>query len=162
MTPSTRHAVLYKLSTLSWCFGIFIASNAVVAEPMPANGGTIQNGRYSVMAVEPSAGQRDLLSVTTALTIPSDIERVGEALHWILRDSGYRLAADSVLSDEVKALLALPLPVAHRQFEPMPLRTLMGLIIGPAFQIVQDPVHRLIAFERCADTAGPTATGGAR
>jgi conjugative transfer region protein (TIGR03748 family) len=162
MTPSTRHAVLYKRSTLSWYFGIFFASNAVVAAPIPPTGATIPNGRYSVMAVEPSAGQRDLLSVNTAITIPSNIERVGEALHWILRDSGYRLAADSVLSDEVKALLELPLPVAHRHFEPMPLKTLMGLIIGPAFQIVQDPVHRLIAFERCVDTAIPTATRGAR
>jgi type IV pili sensor histidine kinase/response regulator len=112
-----------------------------------------QTGRYSVMAAQPTTGQRDLLSVTRAITIPGDIDSVGEAFHWMLRDSGYRLAADAVLS---------PLPAVHRRFEPMPLQTVMGLMIGPAFHLIQDPVHRLIAFERCVDISAPNATGGAQ
>tara|TARA_R110002124_G_scaffold5786_5_gene36308 strand:- start:932 stop:1276 length:345 start_codon:yes stop_codon:yes gene_type:complete len=114
------------------------------------------------MVAQPTAGQRDLLSVTRAITIPGDIESVGEAFHWMLRDSGYRLAADVVLSEEAKAMLELPLPAVHRRFEPMPLQTVMGLMIGPAFHLIQDPVHRLIAFERCADISAPNATGGAQ
>ncbi|MBC43815.1 MAG: pili assembly chaperone [Pusillimonas sp.] len=121
-----------------------------------------QTGRYSVMAAQPTAGQRDLLSVTRAITIPGDIDSVGEAFHWMLRDSGYRLAADAVLSEEAKAMLALPLPAVHRRFEPMPLQTVMGLVIGPAFHLIQDPVHRLIAFERCSEFSAPNATGGAQ
>ena len=121
-----------------------------------------QIGRYSTVDARPSAGQRDLLSVTRAITIPRDIDNVGAALQWLLRDSGYRLAAEAVLSDEVRAMLALPLPAVHRRFEPMPLKTVMGLLIGPAFHLVQDPVHRLIAFERCSDTASGNATGGAQ
>ena len=57
-------------------------------------------------------------------------------------------------------MLELPLPAVHRRIEPMPLQTVMGLMIGPAFQLIQDPVHRLIAFERCADGPDPVATGG--
>ncbi len=114
------------------------------------------------MVAQPTAGQRDLLSVTRAITIPGDIESVGEAFHWMLRDSGYRLAADVVLSEEAKAMLELPLPAVHRRFEPMPLQTVMGLMIGHAFHLIQDPVHRLIAFERCADISAPNATGGAQ
>jgi type IV pili sensor histidine kinase/response regulator len=113
-----------------------------------------------VIAVRPTAGQRDLLSVTRAITVPGDIESVGEAFHWMLRDSGYRLATDTVLSEEAKAMLELPLPAVHRRFEPMPLQTVLGLMIGPAFHLIQDPVHRLIAFERCADSPDPVATGG--
>jgi len=36
----------------------------------------------------------------------------------------------------------------------------MGLMSGPAFHLIQDPVHRLIAFERCANISDPNATGG--
>jgi len=43
----------------------------------------------------------------------------------------------------------------------MPLKTVIGLMVGPAFHLVQDPVHRLIAFERCTDASHHTSTGGA-
>tara|TARA_B100001540_G_scaffold292466_1_gene290791 strand:+ start:715 stop:1137 length:423 start_codon:yes stop_codon:yes gene_type:complete len=139
-------------------------SHSAVAEerPITAISTLTQIDRYSVIAVRPTAGQQDLLSVTRAITIPDDIESVGDAVHWMLRGSGYRLAADAVLSEEAKAMLELPLPAVHRRFEPMPLQTVMGLMIGPAFQLIQDPVHRLIAFERCADSPGRNTTGGSQ
>jgi type IV pili sensor histidine kinase/response regulator len=127
--------------------------------PVTASTTLTQIGRYSVIAVRPIAGQRDLLSVTRSITIPGDIGSVGEAFHWMLRDSGYRLATDAVLSKEARAMLELPLPDVHRRFDPMPLDTVMGLIIGPAFHLIQDPVHRLIAFERCTDVPDAHATG---
>ncbi|GAB5415731.1 MAG: hypothetical protein Cons2KO_33340 [Congregibacter sp.] len=133
----------------------------MAAERSVAAGTTrTQIGRYSVIAVRPTAEQRDLLSVTRAITLPGDVESVGEAFHWMLRDSGYRLATDAVLSKEARAMLNLPLPDVHRRFEPMPLETVMGLMIGPAFHLIQDPVHRLIAFERCTDVPDANATGG--
>ncbi|MEZ5489056.1 MAG: pili assembly chaperone [Gammaproteobacteria bacterium] len=119
-----------------------------------------QIGRYSVIAVAPTTGQQDLLSVTQSITIPNDITTVGDALNWLLRDSGYRLADHAVLSEETIDMLDLPLPNAHRAFEPMPLNVVIGLIVGPAFYLVQDSVHRLIGFERCADALNPTSTGG--
>ena len=152
------------LKVLAFWSGLAVVSHSAVAEQQPvASISTLtQIGRYSVIAARPTPGQRDLLSATRAITIPIDISNVGTALHWVLRDSGYRLAADAVLSEEVKAMLALPLPAAHRRFGPMPLKTVLGLMSGPAFQVVQDPVHRLIAFERCADSKNHNATGGAQ
>jgi hypothetical protein len=50
-------------------------------------------------------------------------------------------------------MLTLPLPGAHRQFQPLPLKDVIALLVGPAFVLVQDPVHRLLAFERCRDSA---------
>ena len=120
-----------------------------------------QIDRYSVIAVAPTAGQQDLLSVTRSITIPNDIDTVGDAMHWLLRDSGYRLADHAVLSKETIDMLDLPLPNSHGAFEPMPLKTVIGLMVGPAFHLVQDPVHRLIAFERCTDASHHTSTGGA-
>ena len=162
MSSSKHHPMSQLLRILLCCSAAAAMSHSAVAEerPVTAISTLTQIDRYSVIAVRPTAGQRDLLSVTRAITIPGDIESVGEAFHWMLRDSGYRLATDTVLSEEVRAMLELPLPAVHRRFEPMPLQTVLGLMIGPAFHLIQDPVHRLIAFERCADGPDPVATGG--
>ena len=50
----------------------------------------------------------------------------------------------------VIGLFALPLPEVHRQLGPMSLQQALETLAGPAFQLVEDPVHRLVAFERCA------------
>jgi conjugative transfer region protein (TIGR03748 family) len=162
MSSSKHHPMPHLLSMLLCCSAAAVVSHSAVAEerPVTAISTLTQINRYSVIAVRPTTGQRDLLSVTRAITIPGDIESVGEAFHWMLRDSGYRLAADGVLSEEARAMLELPLPAVHRRFEPMPLETVMGLMSGPAFHLIQDPVHRLIAFERCADIPDPNATRG--
>ena len=162
MSSSKHHPMSQLLRILLCCSAAAVMSHSAVAEErtVTAISTLTQIDRYSVIAVRPTAGQRDLLSVTRAITVPGDIESVGEAFHWMLRDSGYRLATDTVLSEEVRAMLELPLPAVHRRFEPMSLQTVLGLMIGPAFHLIQDPVHRLIAFERCADGPDPVATGG--
>ncbi|WP_116365657.1 pili assembly chaperone [Parahaliea mediterranea] len=162
---SARHQRLPRiLPSLLRCFSLTAASGMALAAAPPERdlGALTQVGRYSVLAAGPKEGQWDLLAVTSAIDIPVDVQTVGEALHWLLRDSGYRLAAVSVMPDEVKALLELPLPAVHRRFEPMPLQTVIGLIVGPAFHLVQDPVHRLLAFERCAGTPDSAAMGEVR
>ena len=161
---SSKHSVIPRRLTI-WlcCTGAAIAGHSAWAEQQVSSAMSAQTqiGRYSVIAVAPTAGQQDLLSVTRSITIPNDINTVGDALHWLLRDSGYRLADHATLSEEAIDMLDLPLPNAHRAFEPMPLKTVIGLMVGPAFHLVQDPVHRLIAFERCTDASHHTSTGGA-
>jgi len=160
---STHRLFPSRLSMLLCGLGLAIANNAVLAAVHPATSSEIvtQVDRYSVVATGPTAGQRDLLSVTEAISIANNIETIGGALRWVLRDSGYRLAASPVLTEEVQVMLELPLPAVHRRFELMPLKTVMGLMVGPAFYVVQDPVHRLIAFERCSTTPDHSPAGGA-
>jgi conjugative transfer region protein (TIGR03748 family) len=110
-----------------------------------------QAARYSVIHPRPSSGQQDLLAVAVRLRVPDEITTVGGAVEWVIRDSGYRLAASDQLNAGVKDMLALPLPKAHRQFQPLPLKAVITLLAGPAFVPVHDPVHRLLAFERCHD-----------
>lgn len=142
--------------------GVAIANNAALAAAQPAmtNNSMARIDRYSVADNGPTAGQRDLLLVATAISIPNDIDTLGDALAWILRGSGYRLANDLMLSNEVHAMLKLPLPAAHRQFESMPLKAVVALLVGPAFHTVQDPVHRLLAFERCSSAPAYSSSGG--
>ena len=163
MSFSKHSASPRRLTIWLCCTGVAIAGQSVWADQqlISAIGAQTQIGRYSVIAVAPTAGQQDLLAVTRSITIPDDIKTVGDALRWLLRDSGYRLADHAVLSEETIDMLDLPLPNTHRAFEPMPLKTVIGLMVGPAFHMVQDPMHRLIGFERCADASHPTSTGGA-
>ena len=163
MSSSKHFAIPRRLTSWLCCTGVVIAGHSAWAEQQlsSAINAKTQIGRYSVIAVTPTAGQQDLLAVTRSITIPDDIKTVGDALHWLLRDSGYRLADHAVLSEAAIDMLDLPLPNAHRAFEPMSLNVVIGLMVGPAFHLVQDPVHRLIAVERCTDASHHTSTGGA-
>jgi conjugative transfer region protein (TIGR03748 family) len=109
----------------------------------------LQVGRYSLLSAEPTEGQTDLLATTVTVHFPAQIQTVGEAVGHLLQRSGYRLADTEALAPETMGLLALPLPTVHRQLGPMPLRRALETLAGPTFQLVQDPLHRLIAFEPC-------------
>ena len=116
----------------------------------------IQIGRYSTTTTAPMPAQAELLSTTVILRFPERIQTVGEAVRYLLQRSGYRLADPERVSSETMALFALPLPAVHRSLGPITLREALQTLAGPAFPLVQDPVHRLITFERCA---GPEVSG---
>ncbi|MCB1849463.1 MAG: pili assembly chaperone [Gammaproteobacteria bacterium] len=116
-------------------------------------------GRYSVVAAVPTEAQADLLATTLAIRFPERIQSLGEAVRYLLQRSGYRLAEAESMGPETAALFALPLPAAHRSLGPMTLRAALETLAGPAFNLVQDPVHRLVAFERCS--LEPLAVGTA-
>ena len=120
----------------------------VLSPPLQAN--EVQVGRYSLYAATPTLAQDDLLAATLIVRFPERIQTLGEAVRYLLQRSGYRLAATESTAPETLALFALPLPAAHRHLGPMTLREALETLAGPAFHLVQDPVHRLITFEQCA------------
>lgn len=110
---------------------------------------TLQVARYSVITPQASEAQQDLLAMARPLDIPQDILTVGEALNWLLVPSGYRLIEEEYFSEGLIGLLGLPLPQVHREFEALPLRAVIRLIVGPAFILIEDPIHRLVTIEQC-------------
>jgi type IV pili sensor histidine kinase/response regulator len=109
----------------------------------------VQVGRYSLLSAEPTEAQTDLLATTVTVQFPAQIQTVGEAVGHLLQRSGYRLADTEALAPETMGLLALPLPTVHQQLGPMSLRRALETLAGATFHLVQDPVHRLIAYELC-------------
>ncbi|MFC1387797.1 MAG: pili assembly chaperone [gamma proteobacterium symbiont of Clathrolucina costata] len=109
----------------------------------------IQSGRYSMVSAAPTQAQAELLEATVTVQLPARIQTIGEAVRYLLQRSGYRLAATESTAPETLALFALPLPAVHRHLGPMTLREALETLSGPAFHLVQDPVHRLITFEQC-------------
>jgi type IV pili sensor histidine kinase/response regulator len=110
----------------------------------------VQVGRYSLLSATPTQVQVELLETTMTIQFPERIQRVGEAVRYLLQRSGYRLASSESIGPETAALFALPLPAVHRTLGPMTLRAALETLAGSVFHLVQDPVHRLISFERCA------------
>ena len=129
--------------------GICVASLCAVASVnLQAN--DLQVGRYSLITATPTQAQAALLAATITVRFPERIQTVGEAVPYLLQRSGYRLATAESIGPDTAALFALPLPAVHRNLGPMTLRDALEILVGPAFHLVQDPVHRLITFERCA------------
>ena len=109
----------------------------------------IQVGRYSLFATTPTEAQANLLEATITVQFPDRIRTVGEAIQQLLQQSGYRLAAPDPTKPESTYLFALALPAVQRSLGPMTLKRALEMLAGPAFRLVEDPVHRLVAFEPC-------------
>jgi conjugative transfer region protein (TIGR03748 family) len=108
-------------------------------------------GRYSSVSTEPTHAQLDLLSVIIELDFPRSINTVGSALKFMLLNSGYRLAEQNVSDPNLKILLSSPLPNVHRSLGPISLRTALNTLSGTSWDLIVDPVHRLISFELIDD-----------
>ncbi len=132
------------------CTGVAgVFAMTCLAASLQLHAGELQVDRYSMYSATPTAAQKDLLAATVTLRFPDRIQTVGESIRYLLQRSGYRVAAPDIAEDETRVLFALPLPAVHRSLGPMSLRDALLTLAGPAFQLVQDPVHRLITFEQC-------------
>lgn len=104
-------------------------------------------GRYSSVSIEPSHAQVDLLSVIIELEFPRSVTTVGSALEIMLINSGYGLSDLSAADPNLIILLNSPLPNVHRKLGPISLRTALNVLSGSTWDLVIDPLHRLISFE---------------
>lgn len=107
----------------------------------------MQTGRYTYVKNIPPVDQLNPLKVVIKTRIPQSVETVGQTVEFLLARSGYVLADKTVLSEEAKTLLSLPLPQVHRNIGPMTLDKALHTLSGDAFELVVDPVHRKVAYE---------------
>ncbi|MFZ5533389.1 MAG: FimV/HubP family polar landmark protein [Pseudomonadota bacterium] len=116
-----------------------------------AGTGAVAVGRYSVVAPVPRADQSDPLETIVRLTFPPYVKDVGGAVDYLLVRSGYRLADAMAAGEAQLILLRRPLPESQRTLGPISLRRALETLGGEAFWLVEDPVHRLVAFEVADD-----------
>jgi len=113
-----------------------------IAPQLHAN--EMQVGRYSMLSATPTEAQVDLLATIINVQLPKRIHTIGEAIHYLLQRSGFRLAGSEAMAPETTVLFDLPLPAVHRNFGPISLRQALKTLAGPAFQLVQDPCIGLL------------------
>lgn len=105
--------------------------------------------RYTTVQRVPSVAQRDLLSMEVPTNFVETVRTVGEAIESVLLTTGYRLSSTMSADPMRSALLSLPLPGVHRSLTGLTARDALKLLAGPAFTLVEDPLHRLVSFEQC-------------
>jgi len=128
--------------------GSALAVLALVSSSV-ASAAELQVGRYATVPASPTQAQIQLLSAIVDVAFPTPVVTVGQAVHYLLQPSGYWLSPQVTSEPIREMLLGLPLPEPHRALGPMPLQTALETLAGPAFRLVEDPVHRLVSFERC-------------
>ncbi len=117
--------------------------------PVPA--GQSQIGRYLTIS---NAKPLDMgLSQVVQVKIPNNIQTIGDALSMVLRGTGYQLLAYEDSDRQIQSLYSLPLPDEDRDLNPMALQDLLSSISGDEYQIIVDPVNRLISFRLSPELA---------
>ncbi|MXY14125.1 MAG: pili assembly chaperone [Proteobacteria bacterium] len=138
------HTHLSAINRLAGTAGCLLATMLSCA---PLSAGEMQVGRYSLWQVAPTEVQAEPLAAMVAVKFPKPVQTVGDAVQHLLDDSGYRLAGTPGSTSHI--LLAQPLPAVHRVLGPLRLDQALQVLAGPVFKLVQDPLHRRIAFELC-------------
>lgn len=72
---------------------------------------------------------------------------VGEAVDDALLETGYRLVSGAGEPIEQAQLLRMAMPLAHQNLKDVRVIDALVLLVGPAYRVVVDHVHRLIGLE---------------
>ncbi|WP_437884514.1 PilL N-terminal domain-containing protein [Pseudomonas sp. LRF_L74] len=105
----------------------------------------VEQGRYTLLSVEPRPEQIDLLKQIIDIRIPTGhTPAVRGAMLHVLQRTGYSLCAGSASQ---AALFSRPLPAAHYNLGPMPLSSALQVLAGPSWNLLHDDVQRTVCFE---------------
>lgn len=112
-----------------------------VATASPATPEVVRYDRYLLVNTSP---QQPPLEQLIALSVPPGFHpTVGEALQYLLRDSGWSLC----LADVRRAqLYGLPLPLSQYHTGPLRLKAALQLLAGPAWRTTADENRREVCF----------------
>ena len=106
----------------------------------------VQTGRYSTVKPGPTLEQTSILDVMITVTIPNDIQSIGETVKYLLRRSGYRMTPEAIQGPETAQFLSKKLPYVHRKIGPMKLIDALNMLTTPAFVLFDNPVRREIGY----------------
>jgi conjugative transfer region protein (TIGR03748 family) len=154
---AVRHAPAARTNTSSMLIDMHAKQRSAEARSL------VRVGRYSTVTPKPTPEQASLLLAIIQAKMPPKVDTVGKAVRHLLRRSGFELADGGAMQPEVVQILGKKLPQVHRKFGPMTLEDALLVLVGPAFRLDVDHVHRVINF-RLADQreTGPSGPGNAQ
>lgn len=107
----------------------------------------VQTGRYTAVYAVPTDAQRDPLQAIVTVRFPAEVETVGQAVNYLLGNTGYSIADALYWDVEVFELVRHPLPAIQRELGPLTILDAIKTIVGPAFSVSINPVDRRVAIE---------------
>lgn len=108
-------------------------------------------GRYTITDTTATSEQRFPLIQVKSLEIPRSIQTNQQAVDFVLRNTGYRVATTRVRTPEDLLLMRKPLAEVCRNYTNTSLLEMLNSIAGLGFTPVVDPINRLVAFEAIYD-----------
>lgn len=78
---------------------------------------------------------------------PINATNIKDGILRVLDGTGWRLANDAALSSRINYFYSAPWPDRWRMIGPDSLNNVLNTIAGEGWQVVVDPVNRLIGFE---------------
>jgi type IV pili sensor histidine kinase/response regulator len=126
---------------------IFLLSILFLGAAVHASNVT-QVERYMTVDNKPKVAQINPLLTVVQVHFPRDVETVGDAVNYWISYSGYRLVSDEKASVELKEVLKQRLPQSDRNLGPLTIKDGLKVLVGQdVFDLVCDPLHRLVSFE---------------
>lgn len=107
--------------------------------------------RYSIsefvsINIDSGYQQKNLNSVVGSYKLPSDIELIGQAINFVLLNTGYELEPINEMALESVKLLTKQLPHIHKQFSYVSVENVIQTIVGDGFSVKFDNIRRLVSI----------------
>jgi FimV-like protein len=107
----------------------------------------LKTSRYSFLDLSPQPDETDILSVVIEIEFPKEIQKVGDALAFLLQNSGYSLEDPELSGHKQYVLYNFDLPEAHRKIGPITLWDALAVIGNDGFLPGSNPLLRTIRYE---------------
>lgn len=109
--------------------------------------GFLKTSRYSFLNLSPQPDETDMLSVVVEIEFPREIQKVGDALVYLLKNSGFRLEDPERSGRHQYVLYNFDLPEVHRKIGPVTLWDALSVIANDGFFLWTNPLLRTLRFE---------------
>lgn len=107
-----------------------------------------QIGRYVTASNSPTSAQINPLLAVAQYKFSSSVTTVGAAIDQVLATTGYKLVPQKQLTKAAQETLVKPLPITVRNLGPISVKGALEVLMGKeVFNLVVDPLHRLISFK---------------
>lgn len=107
----------------------------------------VRTDRYTLVYPTATAAELDPLSVNVKMDFPPTVKTVGDAVDFVLLNSGWQITNDLANGNALAITLKRPLPLVHRNMSLMPLRTALHTLVGSQYIPVEDPIRRIYSFD---------------
>jgi len=124
-----------------------IVTHASARDLQHTNESSLQISRYVDLVPGPTEAQRNPLHMVLPNVIfNNNIKSVGQAIHFLLKDTGYKLTRHHP-DKRVFQMFRLSLPKIHRRMGPLTLEQALKTLSGEPWVLAVDPINRLISFQ---------------
>ncbi|GEA09115.1 hypothetical protein KUL42_38760 [Alteromonas sp. KUL42] len=116
----------------------------------------LQTDRYTMLVLKPSIEQVNPLYSEAKIQFPLDVVTIYDAINYVLDDSGYSLVSKQYWTEEMEIMLNMTLPLIQRDLSrsPMTIKNVVEVVAGEPFNVIVDPLRRLVSFELKKDYRG--------